>query len=314
MNRYITVSTNIMQPNRQAIEKKTYIDNYSNINTCVDINNTNIDTNIDIDIDIDNYINININNTNTNINSSSNIFLNQSSKLDIQSIFRTVQGEGPFSGQPAIFIRLAGCNLQCPACDTDYTSQRVLMTIQNIVERVSDLITGHTIRLIVITGGEPLRQDISQLCTMLYQANYTVQIETNGTFGLPKNLQILLNNTLNNTLNKEKIINKVPWFNIVCSPKTGKTHPSLNPYIVAWKYVLSAKSIATDGLPILILGHSASPQVARPNQGHQAPVYLQACDDKNDADNQLNQAACVQSCLKYGYTLQLQIHKYLNIE
>ncbi|MEN9911722.1 MAG: hypothetical protein RI956_166, partial [Pseudomonadota bacterium] len=250
-----------------------------------------------------------------NINTiSSNTFLNTSSKLDIQNIFRTVQGEGPFSGQPAIFIRLAGCNLQCPACDTDYTSQRVLMSTQNIVERVSDLITGHTIRLIVITGGEPLRQDISQLCTMLYQANYIVQIETNGTFGLPKNLQILLNNTLNNTLNKEKIINKVPWFNIVCSPKTGKTHLSLNPYIVAWKYVLSANSIATDGLPIFTLGHSASPQVARPNQGHQAPIYLQACDDKNDTDNQLNQAACIESCLKYGYTLQLQIHKYLNIE
>lgn len=292
MNSYITVPINIMQPNRQAIEKKTYVD---------------------IDVYVDNNINID-----KPINIGGNTFSNTLSTLDIQNIFRTVQGEGPFSGQPAIFIRLAGCNLQCPACDTDYTSQRVLMTIQNIVDCVNDLITGHAIKLIVITGGEPLRQDISQLCSMLYQANYTVQIETNGTFGLPKNLQILLNNTLNNTLNnmlnKEKIINKVPWFNIVCSPKTGKTHPSLNPYIVAWKYVLSANSIATDGLPILTLGHSASPQIARPNQGHQAPIYLQACDDKNDADNQLNQAACIESCLKYGYTLQLQIHKYLNIE
>ena len=40
---------------------------------------------------------------------------------DVHSIFPTIQGEGPFVGQPAIFIRLAGCNLQCPACDTDYT-------------------------------------------------------------------------------------------------------------------------------------------------------------------------------------------------
>lgn len=288
MSSYITVPINIMQPNRQAIEKKTYVD---------------------VDVDVDNNINID-----KPINIGGNTFSNTSSRLDIQSIFRTVQGEGPFSGQPAIFIRLAGCNLQCPACDTDYTSQRVLMTIHNIVDCVDNLITGHTIKLIVITGGEPLRQDISQLCSMLYQANYTVQIETNGTFGLPKDLQILLNNTLNNIFIKETIVNKAPWFNIVCSPKTGKTHPSLNPYIVAWKYVLSANSVAADGLPIFTLGHSANPHVARPNQDHQAPIYLQPCDDKNDADNQLNQAACIESCLKYGYTLQLQIHKYLNIE
>ena len=41
-----------------------------------------------------------------------------SQNLDITEIFFTIQGEGPFSGHRAVFIRLAGCNLQCPACDT----------------------------------------------------------------------------------------------------------------------------------------------------------------------------------------------------
>ena len=38
--------------------------------------------------------------------------------LEVHSIFKTIQGEGPFCGTPAVFIRLAGCNLQCPWCDT----------------------------------------------------------------------------------------------------------------------------------------------------------------------------------------------------
>ena len=38
--------------------------------------------------------------------------------LDVHSIFHTIQGEGPYCGHPAVFIRLAGCNLQCPGCDT----------------------------------------------------------------------------------------------------------------------------------------------------------------------------------------------------
>ena len=45
--------------------------------------------------------------------------------LEVFKIFPTIQGEGPFTGRRSVFVRLAGCNLQCPMCDTDYTSNRV---------------------------------------------------------------------------------------------------------------------------------------------------------------------------------------------
>ena len=90
-------------------------------------------------------------------------------KLDVHSIFFTIQGEGPFTGHPAIFIRLAGCNLQCPKCDTDYTSKRSRMLYQDILGEVRRLTpkTHKNRTLIVITGGEPLRQDLHMLLDLI---------------------------------------------------------------------------------------------------------------------------------------------------
>ena len=54
--------------------------------------------------------------------------------LSLHSIFHTIQGEGPFCGTPSVFVRLAGCNLQCPACDTDYTQGRRAASAQEILD------------------------------------------------------------------------------------------------------------------------------------------------------------------------------------
>ena len=48
--------------------------------------------------------------------------LDDGQELWVQEVFYTLQGEGPFSGQPALFIRLAGCNLRCFWCDTEFES------------------------------------------------------------------------------------------------------------------------------------------------------------------------------------------------
>jgi organic radical activating enzyme len=236
--------------------------------------------------------------------------------LEIHSIFRTIQGEGPFTGYPAIFIRLAGCNLQCQLCDTDYTSQRQLFEPTHIVDTIKSLCDGFNIKLIVITGGEPFRQDITELCKLLHKSKYIIQIETNGTLEIPNTLiNYIKETTISNILKQEL------WFNIVCSPKSGKIHSSFIKnieYIVAWKYVMAAHSIdENDGLPKLALNHSAVPRVARPIQNNNTlltPIYLQPCDEKDPVLNQLNINACIESCLKHGYIMQLQIHKYLGVE
>jgi len=224
--------------------------------------------------------------------------------LDVHSIFNTIQGEGPFTGKPAVFIRLAGCNLQCPLCDTDYTTGRHWEEVASIVQAVK--LYRNEPSLVVITGGEPFRQNLTPLVNTLVAEGYTVQIETNGTLPLSEGLEPLVR--LNPAFYREGCF-------IVCSPKAGRINQFIHQYICAYKYVLSHDSVdPEDGLPILALDHSAHPRVARPGTFFQGPVYLQPCDTKDTFINRLNQNAVVESCMKHGYTLQLQIHKILGVD
>src|SRR5271163_4878736 len=96
--------------------------------------------------------------------------------IEVVKIFKTIQGEGPFTGIPAVFIRFAGCSLQCPKCDTDYTTNRKTMTIDEIVKEVRE----YNAPLVVITGGEPFRQNVRQLVNDLFLFYFKIQVETNG--------------------------------------------------------------------------------------------------------------------------------------
>lgn len=213
-------------------------------------------------------------------------------RVDVHSVFKTIQGEGPFTGRPAVFVRLAGCNLQCPDCDTEYTGSGVQnVLVDDLVAEVQSVLG--TANLVVITGGEPFRQNISVLVYLLRLKNITVQIETNGTLPVPPNMA-------------DNVV-------IVCSPKIGTVQKSVATRAACFKYVMSSGSVdAEDGLPILALGHSAAPKVCRPPKG--VPVYLQPMDCGEAEGNKRNLQACVESCLKHGYTLQLQTHKLIGVE
>lgn len=222
--------------------------------------------------------------------------MNYQERLSVHSVFLTIQGEGPFAGKPAIFIRLAGCNLQCPGCDTEYTSGRGMLQPLDVVHTVKQYVNENfQPNLIVITGGEPFRQDISPLCELLDSEGFDIQVETNGT--LPPSPKLL-----------KSVV-------IVCSPKTGKMNPAMAERVNHLKYVLNEDSVCElDGLPVLALGHKAFPKVARPPHNFGGTVYLQPMDCKDEALNALNLKAAMFSCMRYGYTLQLQIHKMIGVE
>ena len=94
----------------------------------------------------------------------------------INEIFYSLQGEGRNVGRAAVFVRFAGCNLQCSFCDTDFSSYREMSE-----EDVVDAVVSFPARFVVLTGGEPTLQLTSSLVDSLHRQGVEVAIETNGT-------------------------------------------------------------------------------------------------------------------------------------
>ncbi len=209
------------------------------------------------------------------------------SSLKVQEIFATFQGEAIYAGWPSVFVRLGGCNLACDFCDTEFDSFEEL-SIEEIIAKVVNLSRNSqgktTHKLIVITGGEPLRQPIAPLCQRLVDEGFLVQIETNGTIfrELPREVKI------------------------ICSPKVanGKYHtirPDLLSRIDAFKFIISVdKKEYSD---IFEVGQSQT----------DAAVYLQPMDEYDAAKNLANQRLTLKLAEEYGARISLQTHKIWGI-
>jgi len=124
------------------------------------------------------------------------------SVLKVQKIFKTLQGEGPNVGVPAIFVRLGGCNLACTFCDTDF-EEFVEISLDEIIFKVRQLSLNDknvkSVNLVVVTGGEPFRQEISLLCDILLKDNYALRFDGTKSITLfdIKNDPMLTNNLIN---------------------------------------------------------------------------------------------------------------------
>ena len=105
--------------------------------------------------------------------------------LKINEIFYSIQGEGGRAGTPTVFVRLSGCNLSCPFCDTKGHEEGINMTLNSILLKIMELtgkITDNT--WITWTGGEPTLQLTSEIVAFFREKGYRQAIETNGINGL----------------------------------------------------------------------------------------------------------------------------------
>lgn len=95
----------------------------------------------------------------------------------VNEIFYSIQGEGRHTGMPAVFVRLAGCAMNCPFCDTKYAARDgETMSAPELLAALS----AWPAQAVIITGGEPTEQDLPALIAVLKDAGYQVHLETNG--------------------------------------------------------------------------------------------------------------------------------------
>jgi organic radical activating enzyme len=212
--------------------------------------------------------------------------------LKVVDMFYTLQGEGPYSGMTSVFVRLADCNLRCVMCDTDFTTGARVVDVETLVQQVRTL-AGNKTRLVVITGGEPLLQNITPFCRLLAKYNFRVQIETAGTVWVPglEGCDVA----------------------IVCSPKTGKVRNELQLKCINFKYVVGAGDEVHDGGIVAKYQAGSKPLLLAQPKRADATVWIQPRDDQNPEKNAANTAFARDLCLKYGYRMSVQLHKIVGV-
>jgi len=218
----------------------------------------------------------------------------------INELFETIQGEGSFTGQPSIFIRLQGCPVGCSWCDTKHTweielsdevSQNTMlakaqetpqwaaMTVDQILALVKN--KGFQAKHIVITGGEPCMVDLIPLCDAFELQEYSTQVETSGTFDIS--------------------VSDKCW--VTVSPKINMR----GGYVILNSAMMRANEIKH---PIATEHHvSELKELLAEHNIKSTPIYLQPISQKPRATE-----LAIATCIANNWRLSVQVHKYLGIE
>ena len=197
----------------------------------------------------------------------------------VNDIFYSLQGEGHNTGQAAVFVRFAGCNLRCPFCDTEFDSFRE-MTGEDIVTEMAR----YPARFAVLTGGEPTLQVDEAFVDLLHQHGFEVAMESNGTRPAPTNLD---------------------WLTV--SPKSLPPTPSRR------------KGRTPDELKVIFTSaedvEQQSAWLPFLREGAGGSLYLQPCDTGDAERNALITQRCIEYIKEHPqWRLSLQTHKLANFK
>lgn len=220
----------------------------------------------------------------------------------INHIFATVQGEGALNGTPAVFVRLHGCGVGCPWCDTKETWEPTpafhVAGLDKLAGRgpfwceatgpeIADhaRAIGRGANLAVITGGEPAEQNLVDLVCQLHRVGFRTALETSGTAN-------------------GHVGAGIGW--VCLSPKLGMPggKPILSEAIASAHEIkgVIGKRSDLDRLDAWLELMQAS---LRPGIVHS----LQPISQNRKATD-----LCVQTCIDRGWRLSIQTHKYIEIE
>lgn len=219
--------------------------------------------------------------------------------LPINEIFSSVQGEGSFTGTPAVFVRLQYCPVGCPWCDTKHTWEKkdeYKISFEEMLTKTKDAPTWADVyipellsylakqpeELIVITGGEPCTYDLTVFTTQLVLLGKMPQIETSGTV----------------------LVKAHEHTFVTVSPKLdmpGKLQPLQQAIYMADEIKMPVGKMA-DVEKLKNLLHDC--MLGEEN----VPVYLQPLSQSEKATE-----LCIEQARLNGWRLSAQLHKYIHV-
>ena len=269
--------------------------------------------------------------------------------LFVTSMFFTLQGEGPYAGQPALFIRLAKCNLDCSFCDTYFDDGDWLTFDQlenNMHAAINDFWskqgkttpawanngTGYPGVVLVMTGGEPLLQDnISAFMSRQLPRFKAVQVESNGipVTAVPAGVTLVCspkcmekNGVATKYLAPSKtILDRADCLKFVMSSDTDSPYNNIPEWAHEWKRQNPHKEIYCSPMNV----YNDFPQrikLLRAEKGTITMAERSTVDEVisfwepgllNLKSNQANHEYTGRYCVEHGLKLNLQMHLYASL-
>ena len=117
------------------------------------------------------------------MNIAKNNNLEKGFSLPLMEAFYSIQGEGFFSGKSSYFLRIGGCDVGCHWCDVKESWDPNLHPLTEVDKIVED-IKKYSVKIVVITGGEPLMWNLEYLCKKLRNLDLKIHLETSGAYNL----------------------------------------------------------------------------------------------------------------------------------
>lgn len=154
--------------------------------------------------------------------------------MKVVEIFTSIQGEGANCGLLVTFVRLTGCNLSCPYCDTDFETGTEYST-----EELTAAVAAEGTRRIIWTGGEPTLRLTEELVTHFADLGYWQAIETNGTKTPPRGLDYITVSPKVSVQTLRKNFRYTPIDEIRYPVARGVTIPDIDTLPPARHYLLS---------------------------------------------------------------------------
>lgn len=273
-------------------------------------------------------------------------FDNAGDKVFVTSVFMTLQGEGPYRGEPAVFVRFSKCNLNCSFCDTWFDSGDWL-TLEELMTKIrSAVATAYNNNIpewlyseeldrfgcgLVITGGEPmLQKNITKMLYAFSEMFNWMQIESNGTSHqlLPYGTTLVVSPKCSEKNGKpikylepnKEVLARADCLKFVMNANPDSPYSSIPDWALAWK-AQTGKRIFVSPMNI----YNKEPERAKSNDAIRNDVTLEERSNVDEVisfwsegllnmeENKKNHEYAARYALEHGCILNLQLHLYASL-